>query len=235
MVVTTLFNGAQTVLSYLRKMKLQDFRNIHKGETILCIGTGASLLNIPVDFLNSMSSIGINYLPYYSELIGGFMPTYWIALDSTPPKVMLSRLPPEMPRFIPNRMEKRLLADNQDLTNAVLFEIAAMPRPDRAGYSTTMAAAIQLALYMGASDVLVAGFDCTRGHKSGALPEPGKTGTPHFYDPDQGRQYMPGWDKNIQQFAEWAEDMGRNVWNISKPTQAKLVPQSDYWEWVDEE
>jgi len=216
-------------------MRLQDFRNIHEGENILCIGTGASLLNIPVDFLRSMPSIGINYLPYYSHLIDDFMPTYWIALDATPPKVMLSMLPPEMPRFIPNRMEKRLRAANVDLTGAVFFEIAAMPRPDRAGYSTTMAAAVQLALYMGADNALVAGFDCTRGHKSGALPEPGKTGTPHFYDPDQGRQYMPGWDKNISQFAEWADDIGRNVSNISEPTQAKLVPQSNYREWVDGE
>ena len=216
-------------------MILQDFRNIHEGEIILCIGTGASLLNIPVDFLRSMMSIGINYLPYYSDVIDGFMPTYWIALDITPPKVMLSRLPPDMPRFIPNRIKTRLLADKQDLTNTVLFEIAAMPRPDRVGYSTTMAAAIQLGFYMGAKTCLVAGFDCTRGNKSDALPEPGKTGTPHFYDPDQGRQYMPGWDKNINQFAEWAEDMGRNVWNISKPTQAKLVPQSDYREWMNGE
>jgi hypothetical protein len=211
-------------------MRLQDFRDAHAGENILCIGTGTSLLDIPVDFLRSMTSIGINYLTHYNDLIDGFMPTYWVALDSGP-MVMLNTMPSEVIRFVPNRQERRIKADQRNLTNIVLFEIAAMPRPDKAGYSTSMAAAVQLALYMGASNALVVGFDCTKGNKSDALPELGKTGTPHFYDPDRGRQYQPGWDKNIGQFAEWAESMGKNVWNLSPFTMSTMVPRSDYREW----
>ena len=215
-------------------MKLQEFRDKHAGEAVLCIGTGTSLNDIPVEFLRSMPSIGINYLTYYSDLIDGFLPTYWVALD-TGPMVMLNQMPPEVTRFIPLCQKKRAQAAGHNIDGAVVFEISAMPRPDRAGYSTSMAAAVQLALYMGAQDVLIVGFDCTRGHKSDALPEPGKTGTPHFYDPDHGRQYMPGWDKNIGLFSDWASDTGRSVYNLSPFTMATMTPKSDYREWWDGE
>ncbi len=98
-----------------------------------------------------------------------------------------------------------------------------------------MAAAVQLALYMGADNALMVGFDCTKGNKSDALPEPGKTGTPHFYDPDRGRQYQPGWDKNIGQFSDWAESVGKHVWNLSPFTMSTMVPRSTYREWWDGE
>lgn len=211
-------------------MRLQDFRNIHAGESVLCIGTGASLLDIPVDFLRSMPSIGMNYLTYYSDLIDGFIPTYWVALD-TGPMVMLDQIPQEVVRFIPDRQEKRVKVRGLSLENSVFFEIAAMPRPDGAGHSTSMAAAVQLALYMGAHNALIVGFDCTRGNKSDALPEPGKTGAPHFYDLDHGGQYQPKWDKNIGQFSDWAESMGRHVWNLSPFTMATMVPRSTYQKW----
>ena len=214
-------------------MQLQDFRDVHAGENVLCIGTGASLLDIPVDFLRSMPSIGINYLTYYSDLIDGFYPTYWVALD-TGPMIMLDKMPPEIVRFIANRQEKRIRAAGRDMQSTVFFEIAAMPRPDRAGYSTSMAAAVQLALYMGAPNALLVGFDCTKGNKSDALPEPGKTGTPHFYDPDRGRQYQPGWDKNIGQFSKWAQSVGKRVWNLSPFTMSTMVPRSTYEKWWDE-
>ena len=214
-------------------MRLQDLRDVHEGQNILCLGTGASLNNLPVEFLRSMPSIGINYLPHYSNLLDDFMPPYWVALDTNPME-MLDSLPSDVVKFVPNRQEKRLKAANRSLDGVVFFEIAAMPRPDKAGYSTTMVAAIQIALYMGAPNVLVAGFDCTRGNKSDALPEPGKTGTRHFYDPERGQQYMPGWDKNVGHFSDWATSVGRNVWNISEPTMSRMVPKSDYREWWDE-
>lgn len=209
-------------------MRLQDFRGIHAGQNVLCIGTGASLLDIPTEFLSSMPSIGINYLTYYSDLIDGFLPTYWIALDSGP-LVMLDQMSLDMPRFILDRHEKR--AQVYDTTNVAFFEISSMPRPDGVGYSTTMAAAVQLALFMGADNALIVGFDCTKGNKSDALPEPGKTGAQHFYDPKNGRRYAPEWDKNVGQFAKWAEHMGKGVWNLSPFTMAKQVPCSDYRRW----
>lgn len=213
-------------------MKLQDFRDIHAGENVLVVASGPSLLDIPVDLLRSMPSIGINFGPYYSEFLDGFIPTYWMCLDMNP-TTLLGKLPREVVRFVPQRLEKRIRSKGLTQHNLVFFQINSMPRPDGFGYSTTTAAATQLMLYMGAKNVLVAGFDCTKGHKSNALPEPGKTGTPHFYDPDHGRQYHPGWDKNVGQISAWATEMGQHVWNISPFTMARLVPKSDYREWVD--
>ncbi len=209
-------------------MRLQDFRGVHKNQNILCIGTGASLNDIPVDFLRSMPSIGINYLPYYSDLLDGFLPTYWIALD-TGPMVMLDQMPLDIIRFVPERQKKRLAGRN--LESVVFFEIASMPRPSGVGYSTTMAAAVQLGLYMDADNILLAGFDCTKGNKSDAVPEPGKTGTQHFYDPKNGRQYAPEWDKNVGQFARWADNTGKAVRNLSPFTMAQEVQRSNYQEW----
>ena len=211
-------------------MRLQDFRDIHAGENILCLGTGPSLLDMPVDFLRSMPSIGINYLPHYSDLLDGFLPTYWIALD-TGPMVLLDEMPSDIVRFIPKRQEKRIQVAGHSVDNTVFFEIASMPRPDRTGYSTTMAAAVQLALYMGTPNALIAGFDCTKGNKSDALPELGKTGTQHFYDPQNGRRYAPEWDKNVGRFAKWAENTGKAVWNLSSFTMAESIQRSTYQEW----
>lgn len=214
-------------------MRLQDFRNIHDGEDVLAIGTGPSLLDIPTDFLSTMPSIGVNYLPYYRDLLDGFIPHYWTALDTSPME-LLDSMPAEIIRFVPNRQQKRAEAAGRNLKNCVFYEVAAMPRPDRMGYSTSLAAAVQIAFYMGASNVLLAGFDCTKGNKSDALPEPGKTGTQHFYDPDNGRQYSPGWDKNMGQIAEWAEAMGKGLYNISPFTMSRMVQQRSFREWVDE-
>jgi hypothetical protein len=214
-------------------IKLQDLRDVHKGENIICMGSGPSLLNVPVEFLRSMPTVGINFGPYYSDLLDGFIPQYWVALD-TNPMVMLDHLPDEVIKFIPNRQEKRIRANGLRLWNCVFIEIAAMPRPEGTGYSTTMVAAVQLALYLGAPNALVVGFDCTTGQKSDALPEPGKTGTAHFYDPDRGAKYMPGWDSNLGKFAEWAKAMGKGVWNLSNPTMSRYVPKSTYQEWWDE-
>jgi hypothetical protein len=214
-------------------MKIADFDGIHEGENVLCLGTGVSILNTPVDFLRSMPSVGINYLPYYNDLLDGFMPTYWVALD-TGPTVLLNTMPKEVVRFIPTRQRSRVLAAGRSLDSTILFEMDDMPRPIRSGYSTTMAAAVQIALYMGAKNVLVDGFDCTRGNRSDSKADPGKTGTQHFYDPKCGKAYAPGWDKNVAEYASWAEERGRRVLNISNPTMARLSEKSSYEQWLEE-
>jgi hypothetical protein len=181
--------------------------------------------------MESMPSIGINYLPYYSKQIDHFMPTYWVAFDSGPVSV-LKILPHKMIKFLPIEHYPRAVARELPLDNVIWFTIKDMPRPNPCGYRTTMVAAAQIAAWMGAENTLIAGFDCTKGPRILVEATPGVTGTAHFYQDEDEQSYAGGWDRAIAPFHQWMIDQGRGgVWNISDPTQAKLLPRRSYMEW----
>jgi hypothetical protein len=209
---------------------IQEFKNIHEGQNVLCLGTGRSILNTPVEFLKSMPSIGINFLPYYKDLLDGFMPTYWTALD-TPPLMVMDVMPAEIVRFLPSNHRIRADQAGHDISNVVVFDIRNMPKPLKGEYTTTMSAAIQIALYMGAKNVLIDGFDCTTGYRNNVGTQPGVTGTAHFYDREGGVKYAKHWDLNIGIWSSWSEPRGQHIWNISDPTRSVYVRKSSYTNW----
>ena len=201
---------------------MHRYKDIHDGPMI-CIGNGPSLLNVPTDFLGMYPSIGMNWVVHYNHLIDDFVPNYWVALDGGP----LVEIPDIPTCFVRRKYSKSIKGDN-----LVFFDPQDLDGPDGLGHSTTMVAAVQIALYMGASDVLIVGFDCTKGYRGDALPEYGKNGTRHFYDLENGSQTSVKWDKDVGKLASWAESTGRAVWNLSPFTMASRVPRAEVTEWA---
>ncbi|NOR90825.1 MAG: hypothetical protein GQ524_11305, partial [Anaerolineales bacterium] len=106
-------------------------------------------------------------------------------------------------------------------------------------YSTSAIAASHLAQHMGASKVLLVGFDCTYG--MGLYSDidnfKGISRIPHFYDP---RKHFSGysgmWDDHFKDFAEWSKEQGTEVLNLSIPTKSKHLERGDYRDyWQPEE
>jgi len=83
-----------------------DFHWKHTGETILVIANGDGLLNIPISFLRKFPSIGMNHIAWYSDVLEGFMPNYWVALDDVP----LENIPKlnGVTKFIPHYFEEQV-------------------------------------------------------------------------------------------------------------------------------
>lgn len=206
-------------------MTFDDFKGIHEGEEVICIGNGPSLENVSINFLKSRPSFGLNYIVHYNEFLNGFMPTYWTALDGGTMDAMES-LPPEMPKFVPKRH-----ADKAKQHESVYgFELKEMPHPGGMGYGTTLLAAAHIAsCHMKAKTVLLVGFDCAKAAKTTRPQRKGITGCPHFYDPDHEAKFMGGWCNMFGILDKYLRKEGQSIINLSHPTMCKSLEQEYFW------
>ncbi len=211
-------------------MKLKDFKDRHKGEEMIVVCNGPGLKNIPWAFLESRPYIAINYFTYW----GKFMrPDYWIAVD---PLCFENVDWTDCPKFIKQHHEPRF---NDDQKKQIVFyrfddQIPGLLTTEDYGlsYSTSAIGAAHLCHYMGASKVLLVGFDCT--HGNALIEHHGLSQIPHWYDPrvhffDKAHS----WDKDFGSFLEWVEPRGTEIINLSIPTFCVSLPLGDYrdyWE-----
>lgn len=214
--------------------EFKDYHWKHIGETMLVIANGSSLLDVPVSFLKKYPTIGMNHIAWYSPVLDGFMPDYWVALDIPPLENIphLNGTTKLLPHYLKDESE-------EDLSDAVFFKF-----PDRipglpyshegyVSYGTTTIAAIHLAWYMGAPNVLVVGFDCTRAKNPQQRPaKAGINGAPHFYDPDNEWLFHPNWNKQAGYIREFCEENGSRIINLSNPTQCTTLPEEDWRDWA---
>lgn len=211
-------------------MNFDDFKNVHKGEEVICIGNGPSLENVSINFLRSRPSFGLNYLPTYNDLLDGFLPTYWIALDRVPMEVIPS-LPDDMPKFTPHRQFQSLEAEGvtKENNNVIAFKMGDMDHPGGMGYGTTLLAAAHIAsVHMGASTVFLVGFDCAKALKSVRPRVQGKTGCPHFYDPEHDPKPMNGWCNMFGILDKWLRKRGQKIINLSNPTFCESLERDSF-------
>jgi hypothetical protein len=217
-------------------MDFGDFKGIHKGGEVICIGNGPSLENISLNFLKSRPSFGLNYLPTYSdEFLGGFMPTYWIALDRVPME-LIPELPPEMPKFVPHRQLQTLEAEGvtQEQVSVMGFKLGNMDHPGGMGYGTTLLAAAHIAsVHMLAKTVFLVGFDCAKAKVSKKPHNRGQTGCPHFYDPQHAPKPMGGWCNMFGILDRWLHKRGQKIINLSHPTFCKTLKQGYFWDYME--
>jgi len=216
--------------------EFKDYHWKHIGETMLVIANGSSLLDVPVSFLRKYPSIGMNHIAWYSPLLDGFLPNYWVALDIPP----LENIPHlnGVTKLLPHYLEEEI---EGDLDNGVFFkfsdEIPGMPYSHRDGgyvsYSTTTLGAIHLAWYMGAPNIIIVGFNCTLAKNPTFRPAiAGINGAPHFYDPDQEELFHPNWNKGAGLMLDFCEKNGSRLVNLSNPTQCTTLPEEDWREWA---
>ena len=212
-------------------MKLEDFKDKHKGEEMIVVGNGPGLKNIPFAFLESRPTFVINFFSYW---VPWLKPTYWLALDP---------LCFEGAKYV-NGTYKFIKAHNIETFKAIeeiedeMLVYYSMPdqipgfmwtKNWGLGYSTTAIAAAHLAHHMGASKALIVGFDCT--HGTGIYEGKGLSRIPHFY---YSRFHFTGyaeqWDDQFGHFTKWVLEQGQGmeVINLSIPTKAKNLVRGDY-------
>lgn len=208
-------------------MKFEDFKDRHFGETMICIGNGKGLKNIPIALLESYPSIGMNYITHWLPFL---KLDYWLTLD----KECLFAIRGDIPSFVPYRYLPILPANLPNVVPFILPEVRGIPYSKSYGssYTTSLAAAAHLALIMGAKKVLIVGFDCTfpvgplRPHLEG------RSNLPHFYHAENvPLRYMSEWDYEMEQVAKLARvHYLSRLLNLSEPTDSLCLPWQNYRE-----
>lgn len=217
---------------------LSEFENIHEGEEVIIVCNGPGLKNIPFAFLESRTNFVINFFSMWVPFIA---PDYWLVLDplcfkgaeyvNGTVKFVKAHQAEEFERICIENF------DEFDGENTCFYQMMdRIPNfifTEKSGvkYSTTAIAAAHIAVHMGASKIMLVGFDCTYG--IGLYQDindfKGISRIPHFYDP---RHHFTGysgmWDEHFGDFAKWAKERGTEVINLSIPTKSKMLEQGDY-------
>lgn len=182
----------------------------------------------------------LNFFVYWVPFI---RPTYWLVLDPLCFRATKAISHKNTIKFVKGHQKEAFLSalkewgiDDQEETTVFYQMRDKIPNftfTEEWGlnYSTSAIAAAHLAVYMGASKILLVGFDCTYGM---ALYDnfndfDGRSKIPHFYDPrNHFCGYSEMWDSHFAYFRDWANEQGTEVINLSIPTESKYLEREDY-------
>lgn len=237
-------------------VKYEDFKNRHAGEDMIIVGNGLGLLNIPVGFLKSLPSIGINYGPWYAETLAdgspspfrGWVPTYWHGVD-TCCFLAIDSLPETVYAFVSEKDEQDPEYQKRvGLANFISYrcydEVEGVGNTDGLGpsYSTSLLSAIHVVHHMGVRRFLTVGFDCTFA-KEGTTrvgdwaDNPGVNRIPHWYngeavkynpdDPDEIFKHE-AYDEQAGACLDFMRKFGKEIINLSMPTLCTTLPAGNY-------
>jgi hypothetical protein len=175
---------------------IQQFKDIHKGETCLVIGNGPSLDNTPLEKLvDKYKTFAANKI-YDSAVHPDIIPDYWTCIDD----LMLTDCVPYLlahPEFIAERFVPRTipLPKSHGLTTIVDIGFSTNAAEKVFLGGTVTCVNLQLAYYMGFSTVLLVGID----H---AYPKSSKDGRPGSKFIAQGKDEDHFASKSGEYFAE---------------------------------
>lgn len=212
-------------------MELQDFHNLHAGETCLIVGVGPNLnLTWPEWF--DYPSFGCNSIYRYE----GWRPTYYVGVDErlrVENGAEICRVYRDIPKFFPRPDWDALEGENiyrflhRDIGGLYVGGQLANQREALTKYGITywrvMGAVLQIAWHMGFTTLLMIGVQ----HKEGAPTE-------HWYGHDAGAvadQPIATW---LTEYKQWAHGMGVKVLNISEDTYVPedVIPRDDWQRWA---
>ena len=212
-------------------MKIEDFYNKHKGETALMVGNGANLFKTPPEWFN-YPSFGLNTIFYYK---GDWRPTYYVAVDACMYEgygEMVKAIYPDIPKFIPSDLgdwtgENFYYFKHQKGQTIIPGRPVTRPEAlrDGIGFTNSMTAAMQIALYMGFTTLLMIGVEQKPGY--GNLVQ-------HFWgrDPQMPEaQTDEFW--NIGYMEVQSSNPSVKVFNISVDTYVPetILPRDDWRNW----
>lgn len=213
------------------KHRLEDYYNIHKGETGLLVGVGPNLKLTPPHLFN-YPSISVNSVFRYE----GWRPTYYVGVDErlrVENGAEICEVYKDIPKFFPSPDWDSLQGENiyrfvhREGGNLYVGGQLANHRESLTRYGITyyrvMGAAMQIAMYMGFSTLLMIGIQ----HKEGAP-------TAHFWGEDVkavANQPIEHW---MNEYQQWAHGSGMRVLNISEDTYVpeNVIPRDDYRNWT---
>jgi len=150
-------------------MKIEDAHNRHKGETALMVGNGKNIYKTPPEWFD-YPSFGLNTIFYYKD----WKPTYYVAVDACMYEgygEMVKAAYPDVPKFVPSDLNL-WTGDNFLYFKHRKGEAVTGGKPvtdanalrDGIGYTNSMTAAMQIAIHMGFTTLLMIGVEQKPGY-----------------------------------------------------------------------
>lgn len=216
-------------------MELPYFHNLHTGQTALIVGNGDNLKLTPPEWFE-YPSFGLNTCHLWR---GGWKPTYYTAVDMRVPREFgeaIEKAFADVPKFIPAPQ-----LDRWQGRNFVRFfhQRGSLWKANRDGlfpsgfltggsvaYANVAHVAMQLALFMGFTRILMIGVH----HKPGKAQQ-------HFWGVDRGANATPPidtWFEGYRILTEGLKGCGVEVLNISEDTYAPddVLPRGNWRDWT---
>lgn len=211
-------------------MQLSDFHNRHKGQTALMVGNGMNLHKTPPEWF-PYPSFGLNTIFKYG---GVWKPTYYVAVDAAMERQYgadVSARYPDVPKFIPK--DTTWTGDNYIYFTPYRrgicvpgVPITNRDAPQRGiGFTNSMTCAMQIAVYMGFTTLLMIGVE----QKAGDL-------VTHFWGPDpQMPKAQTDEHWNIGYMDVQRSNPKLKVLNLSVDTYVPedVLPRDDWRKWTD--
>jgi hypothetical protein len=223
---------------------IQQFKDIHKGETCLVIGNGPSLDETPLEKLaGKYPSFGANKI-YDSAAHPDFIPDYWTCID----ELMLTDCVPYLlshPDFVPEMFVPRTIPVPK--SHGLATVIKSGFSKDAADHviigGTVTYVNLQLAYYMGFDTVLLVGID-HRYPKSSKNGKPGSKFIAQGNDMDhfasrsgeyftEGKIYnRPELDGIERFYFPLAKQAFKQVVNLTPNTAERVFEKGEFSEWI---
>jgi hypothetical protein len=215
-------------------VKIEDFKDKHKGEEMIVICNGNGLKNIPFAFLESRPNFAINFFTHWTPWL---KIDYWAGTDARVFEMIEHETLKGIPKFLPAYIqlkEDEVPEENDEIVYYKFTDripgFVNVTRGHGLGlrYSTTAIACAHLAHYMGSPRVFVVGFDCTLGLL--VYEHHGLSQMPHYYDRrDHPSEHATAWDRQFGFFNDWLD--GRmEIINLSTPTMCETLPRADVFD-----
>lgn len=209
-------------------MRLEDFHNRHRGGIALMVGNGKNLHLTPPEWFD-YPSFGLNTIFFYE----GWKPTYFVAVDAVMEErygEMVKAAYPDVPKFIPEGVGWQGENFVRFKPYRIGVHVPGVPITDRdaptkgIGFTNSMTAAMQIAIYMGFTTLLMIGVE----------QKPGDLIT-HFWGPDPQMptsQTDEHW--NIGYMDIQRGNPRVRVLNISEGTHVpeEVLPRDDWQKWT---
>ena len=213
---------------------LEQFKNIHKGETMLFVGLGKNQALTPLEQLD-YPSISVNSVHKHPT----FKPDYYTCVDKsnwTDYGDVIATKFADIPKFIPERMAK-WKGDNFFLFRGEIAKSWSngekpMWQEDisrEITYENITHVALKLLYHMGAKNILIVGME----HK------PNESHV-HFWGVDEehgtSEDYVKRWFEGYREIAEGLKSKGVTVLNLSPETYVPedVIPRDDWRNWIRE-
>lgn len=181
---------------------------------MIVVGNGPSLKTVAGAFLRSRPTIVMNWLPRWRT---DFVPTYWVCQDT----ICLPAI-----GFLPDETLRYRLSSLPNLNRW-----PAEPIEQNTEWTTTTLLAAEMAMAMGASTILIVGFDCSMNDGVYQNRGEGITAQPHFYDVRKPEFKHEKWNYQAGVLGKIAEDAGVRVLNLSDPTYCDTMLRGQVEDW----
>ena len=228
------------------KNKIRQLYNKHKGERCFIIANGPSLKKTDISLLKDEYTIGMNRIYLLKDKIG-FLPTYLTVADI---EIQLNQFQEEydninIPKFFPWKVRRNFTNSDNAYFFRMKYKMSFSPDFTKfigAGKSVTVVC-IQLAYYLGFSEVILIGKDHSYTHEQKSVP-----GTRIKSTGDEQNHFIKGYYKKGMKWSipnyleeeiaysharQTFEKDGRKILDATIDGKLNIFEKVDYYEILD--